>query len=98
MIDQEPIEPDEQTMVNRPAGAADAAALEQLATLDGRQLGPTPLLVAESRSDGTLVAALSLSDGTVVADPFRYTLEAVARLRTRADEIGARCEGRKICA
>ena len=98
MIDQEPIEPDEQTMMIRPAGPADAAALEQLATLDGRKLGAAPLLVAEAGADGTLVAALSLSDGTVVADPFHYTLEAVAQLRTRAGQIGAGCTERKICA
>ena len=98
MIDQEPIESDEQTMVIRPAGPADAAALEQLATLDGRRLGAEPLLVAESAGDGTLVAALSLADGTVVGDPFRYTLEAVAQLRTRADELGAGCAWRRARA
>ena len=97
MIDQEPITTDEQTVSIRPATAGDAAALEQLAALDGRTLGEAPLLVAES-DDGTLVAALSLADGTVVGDPFRYTLEAVARLRTRADELGAGCNDRKVCA
>ena len=98
MIDQEPIEPDEQTITIRRAGPADAAALEQLATLDGRRLGAEPLLAAESAGDGTLVAALSLADGTVVGDPFRYTLEAVAQLRARADELSHGCAWRRAHA
>jgi hypothetical protein len=97
MIDQEPIEPDEQTMVIRPAEPADEAALGQLATLDGRRLGAAPLLVAECVGDGEIVAALSLADGTVVGDPFRYTLEAVAQLRRRADQLACGTT-RRVCA
>ena len=40
---------------------------------------PNRCLLPSPAGDGTLVAALSLADGTVVGDPFRYTLEAVAR-------------------
>src|SRR5262245_38616852 len=80
----------------RPAEATDEAALTQLEELDGRSLGAAPLLVAEC--DGAIVAALSLTDGSVVADPFRFTVEAVGQLRDQAAPNGcgtAACARRK---
>lgn len=85
MIDHEPHDHDFPPVTVRPAGPADERALEEASELDGRLLGPAPRLVAES--DGAIVAALSLTDGSVVADPFRFTLEAVALLQRRAGEL-----------
>ena len=76
-----------QHLVLRPATAADAAVLRDLADLDSRRLPAGPHLVA--LADGELRAALSLADGTAVADPFHPSTELVALLRARAT-AGAR--------
>ena len=77
-----------QTLVLRPATAADHAALRDLAVLDSRALGAGEHLVAEA--GGRVVAALSTVDGTAVADPFVRTAEAIDLLRVRAAATSAR--------
>ena len=99
MIDQEPIEPDEQTMVIRPAGPPDAAALEQLATLDGRRLGAAPLLVAECRRRRharrrSRPSTTAPSSPTRSATPSRPS----PQLRTGPCRLGAGVHGGAICA
>jgi hypothetical protein len=59
----------------RPAGPADADAIERLARLDSSRAPTGDVLVAEVA--GVLWAALSLDDGHAVADPFRPTGELV---------------------
>ena len=66
----------------RPAGAADRRALHRLAALDDAE--PVTGDVVMAFEDGDAVAAMSTTDGRVVADPFRYTAEAVAMLRFSA--------------
>ena len=75
-------------LVLRPATAADAPLLRDLADLDSRRLPAGPHLVAVA--DGELRAALSLTDGVSVADPFRHTDGLVALLRARAVGTGRR--------
>jgi hypothetical protein len=70
------------TITIRRAGAADDAALEDLAALDSRHVPTEPVLVAEV--DGVLRAAVSLTDDAVVADPFVDTRSVVSLLATRA--------------
>lgn len=81
-----------QHLVLRPATAADAPVLRDLADLDSRRLPAGPHLVA--LADGELRAALSLSDGTAVADPFHPTAHLVTLLRTRA-AVGSRGSRRR---
>jgi hypothetical protein len=71
--------------VVRLATPEDGDALALVSALDGRPLGGSPLLVAET--DGRIVAALSLTDGIAVSDPFRFTLEEIALLREHADRL-----------
>lgn len=61
----------EAALAVRPATAADADALRDLARLDSARPLTGPVLVGEL--DGAPVAARSLHDGRVVADPFVRT-------------------------
>lgn len=70
----------------RPAAAADAPSLSDLAGLADRPLPPAPLLLAEV--DGQLVAARSLSAGDVIADPFRLNGDVLSLLQLRAAQLG----------
>jgi hypothetical protein len=63
----------------------DQPALWRLAALDSAEPLAEPVLIAEV--DGVPWAALSLSDGSVVADPFHRTLDVVALLRARAQQL-----------
>jgi hypothetical protein len=74
----------------RRATSADSARISELARLDDKRLPAGPFLVAEV--SGEIVAAVSLSSGTVVADPFRFTGDAVAILRLRAAQVGMTSE------
>jgi hypothetical protein len=69
-------------MLMRRATAADAGRIWELARLDDKRLPAGPYLVAELA--GSIEAAVSLSSGSVVANPFRLTADAVAKLRIRA--------------
>lgn len=77
-----------ETVTVRPGTDEDAAQLERLGALEGRDPGSAPHLVAAE--DGEVVAALSLRDGTVVCDPFRLTRHSVDQLRARAAELSGR--------
>jgi hypothetical protein len=68
----------------RPAGPADATALDRLAALDSSRRPAAPVLLAFL--DGRPAAALSLADGRAVADPFQRTAHALAVLRLRAGQ------------
>jgi hypothetical protein len=79
----------------RPAGPADAAALTRLAALDDAD--PLAGSVLMAFSDGHAVAAMSATDGRVVADPFRYTAEAVDLMRHYArGQRRSRASGRGL--
>jgi hypothetical protein len=70
----------------RYADSLDETALATLAALDSAEAALTlPALVAEV--DGELHAALSLIDSVVTADPFHPTVELVALLQTRAQQL-----------
>jgi hypothetical protein len=70
-----------QTIALRLAQPDEQPAVQRLAALDDApELGGEALLALV---DGEPVAALSLGDGRVVADPFRFTEEAVGLLRLR---------------
>ena len=69
-------------LVLRPATAADATTLRDLAALESRPLPAGPHLVAVV--GGELQAAVSLTDGTAVADPFRPTAALVELLQVHA--------------
>jgi hypothetical protein len=66
----------------RPATAADAPALAELAALEGRPPLVGHVLVAEVA--GLPTAALSPADGRAVADPYQDTAVLVAILRAHA--------------
>ena len=68
----------------RPAYADDEIAVRRLAALDSAPVPRHPLLLAEV--DGELRAAISLDSGRVIADPFAFTAELVARLELRAEQ------------
>lgn len=72
-------------IVLRSAGAADAAALRQLAELADRPLPAGPILLAAS--DGDVVAALSSRTGELVTDPFRASADLVQLLELRARQL-----------
>ena len=77
----------------RPAGDADHAALFRLAALDDAEPLHGPVMMAFA--DGEPVAAMSSDTGRFVADPFRYTADAVDLLRHRARQQGrTRTSGR----
>src|SRR5215217_3075958 len=69
----------------RPAGSADAEALDRLAQLDSRRAPRGAVIVAEVR--GELWAAMSLDDGHSVADPFRPTAELLALMLERGRQL-----------
>jgi hypothetical protein len=71
----------------RVAGAADEAALRDLALLDSARPLAGDVVVAER--DRRLVAALSLRDGRVVADPFARTADVRDVLRAYAGRPAA---------
>ena len=66
----------------------DAAALQRLAQLDGREtaLSGDPLVAVV---DGTIVAARGLRGG-IVSDPFRARAELIALLDVRAEQLAGR--------
>jgi hypothetical protein len=66
----------------RPASDADRTALVRLAALDDAE--PLHGAVMMAFADGEPVAAMSADTGRFVADPFRYTTDAVDLLRHRA--------------
>jgi hypothetical protein len=82
----------------RRARPGDGPALARLAQLDGRQLDPGPVLVAEVA--GRALAARSLTNGAAIADPFQPTAHLVELLELRsahlreADETLRRRPGR----
>lgn len=76
---------DDQSVVIRPAGPADAAALATLAILDEEEPLSDPALVAET--DGRIVAAVGLATGRVLADPFVRVAEIKDLLRLRARQL-----------
>ena len=69
----------------RPARAADASALANLAERDSAEVPLAPVLIAEA--SGELRAAVSLHDGAAIADPFKHTLWMVDLLHTRAAQL-----------
>jgi hypothetical protein len=69
----------------RAAAPSDDAALARLASLDSRPLRDGQYLLAEDGEQ--LLAAMSQRDGSVVADPFRFTAEAIELLRRRREQI-----------
>jgi hypothetical protein len=85
-------DPSARDVVIRAATRSDAAALASLASLDGALPPIGDTLVAEV--DGALVAALPLGGGRPFADPFRRTLDLVALLETRAQQLERARRGR----
>jgi hypothetical protein len=74
-----------QTIALRLAQPDERPAVQRLAALDDApELGGAVLLALV---DGEAVAALSLGDGRAVADPFRFTEEAVGLLRLRQEHL-----------
>jgi hypothetical protein len=70
----------------RQSGPADKAALERLATLDGRRLPEGSFLLGEV--DGELVAAAPLDvDAELLKDPFRPTGNVRELLRLQAGHV-----------
>jgi hypothetical protein len=69
----------------RAATRSDASALVELAALDGALPPIGDTLVAEV--DGSVVAALPLGGGRAFADPFRRTIDLIALLEARAEQI-----------
>ena len=76
---------DQRTVVIRPAGPADAAALATLAILDEESPLSDPALVAET--DGRVVAAMGLVSGRILTDPFARVTEVKDLLRLRARQL-----------
>ena len=72
----------------RSASPDDTGVLADLAGLDSAAPLHGDVLLAEG--DGRPVAALELASGRAVADPFRYSDQAVGLLRLRADQLRAR--------
>ena len=73
--------------VIRIATDADAAALSDLAAIDGNAPLEGEVLVGELHGDP--VAALSLGDGRSISDPFRPTAHLLATMRVRARGLHA---------
>jgi hypothetical protein len=80
-------EPHYDCVTVRRAWPDDVLAIRRLEQLDGRELSPGPVLVAEA--EGRILAARSLVSGSAVADPFRPTGELVALLAMRAKHLGS---------
>jgi hypothetical protein len=70
------------TLVIRPAIAADLDDLRYLAALDSARALLGDVLVAES--DGVIHAAYSVEERRAIADPFYPTAELIELLETRA--------------
>jgi hypothetical protein len=68
--------------VLRLATDADAAVLDRLADLDGKDPLEGSILIGELH--GEPVAALSLADDRSIADPFKPTAHLLATMRRRA--------------
>jgi len=75
------------TVIIRPARAADLPPLQDLAELDCAAPLTGAVLVAVV--DGRPWAALALDDGRVIADPFRPSAAAVELLRLRVAQVRA---------
>lgn len=71
----------------RLARPEDEAAINRIASLDGKKAPAGRLLVAEA--DGEVIAALSVEGGNAVADPFRWTSDVVALMEMRAEQLVA---------
>jgi hypothetical protein len=80
--------PHYQAVTIRRATAADCAALERLAQLEGRPAPNGAALVAEVGR--RILAARWLGDRVTLADPFAPTGELVTLLETRARHLEAR--------
>jgi hypothetical protein len=79
----------------RLAGAADAAAISDLADLDSAAIPAEPVLIAEA--SGRVRAAVSLRDGAIIADPFHHTVAVRQLLLARAAQLrGDRKRGRRL--
>jgi hypothetical protein len=76
------------------AGAADAAALRDLAALDSALPLTGPVVVG--LVDGALVAALAIGDGRSVADPFVRTDAVRAVLLAYAERATATAPARRV--
>jgi hypothetical protein len=76
----------------RPAGLADATALERLAALDSSHVPTGDVLLAEVGDE--LWAALSLADGHAVSDPMRPAADAVLMLAQRGRQLGRAAHSR----
>jgi hypothetical protein len=76
------------TLTLRQLDASDAANVEHLSALEGRQAPEAPLLGAES--EGRLLAAVSIATGDAIADPFSRTAELRALLELRAAQLRER--------
>lgn len=75
-------------IVIRPDRAEDVPALRRLAALDSSTVPPGPLLLVEEGRE--LRAAVAIGSGAAIADPFARTMELVALLRMRAEQLIAR--------
>lgn len=71
--------------VIRPAGAADARTVREIARLDSQRPLEGPVLIGEI--DGRPAAAVSLEDSRVVADPFQHTARLTPLMRMRASAL-----------
>ena len=69
----------------RLARPEDEAAVNRIASLDGKKAPQGRLLVAEA--DGEVIAALGVEGGDAVADPFRWTSDVVALMEMRAEQL-----------
>lgn len=78
-------QPDIGPIVIRRATDDDALALERLSQLEGLDVPPEPLLVAEV--DGIVQAALSIETGAAIADPFKPTANLVSMLESHARPV-----------
>jgi hypothetical protein len=84
----------EGTVELRPARPEEADVIRRLADLDDAPTLAGPVLLG--LVDGHAVAALSLDDGRVVANPFVPTVEVVAVLRVRADQLSVAPRRRRL--
>lgn len=73
------------SVVVRLATPADDAAIQRVASLDGRKAPAGRVLVAEV--DGEVIAALSVAGRQAVADPFRWTSDVVALMEMCAEQV-----------
>jgi len=71
----------------RLARPEDEAAIQKIASLDGKKAPSGRVLVAEA--DREIIAALAIDGGNAVADPFRWTSDVVALMEMRAEQLAA---------